>query len=77
MKILDWGYNGRNVILPHNWGRVNSNCDQDKQSPINIVQRDINYQYGRSMLSWISGVNNLPRSVHAYNNGHTGFNKFK
>ncbi|WP_444996794.1 carbonic anhydrase family protein [Aliikangiella sp. IMCC44359] len=66
LTAAEWGYDGQSgVVTPKDWGNINTQCNGQSQSPINIVTADLQS----------SNVNVVPHyaadDVSLENNGHT------
>lgn len=73
-KII-FTYDENDIYGPHNWGLINKNCDGDSQSPVNLTKVATKLVDIREPLI-IDGLNKIPASLTAFNNGHSAGIKF-
>jgi carbonic anhydrase len=73
-KII-FTYDENDIYGPHNWGSINKNCDGDSQSPVNLTKVSTKSVDIREKLI-IDGLNKVPASLTAFNNGHSAGIKF-
>lgn len=55
---------------PPRWGRINENCDGERQSPIDIDHRAAKKGHCYNSVV-IHGIRKVPSSIEALNNGHS------
>lgn len=71
---VHYGYENRESVYgPENWGKINSNCDGDAQSPVNL-ERKLARRLFSSPLAF-EGFDKVPSTVMMANNGHSAMVK--
>jgi carbonic anhydrase len=71
----NFNYIQNDVYGPENWGSINKNCKGNHQSPVHLVKNLAKHiRNGKKLI--IDGLNKVPKSITAFNNGHTAGIKF-